>query len=390
MQEITKRVIEQSLRGFDKDEAKKPCRLLYRPRDEKYAESIRQFQGCPTVSVTRGGRIYLGWYAGGEREPDMENYNLLVYSDDNGETFSEPLLVIPSEPDRGVHALDIQTWIAPSGALWVFWVQNNALRATEALSPLCGAQADHRIVVQFGDWIYPDLRHAAYFSVCEDPDAKDPVFSEPRNFDIGFLRCKPLVLSSGRWLLCNYDQLTDTYGYSFSDDAGKHFERRYGAGKIPTPYDETMAYERRDGSIRMLARTVDGTLAETVSRDGGLSFSDAVSTGIPSPNTRFYIGRTPSGRILLVNNDDREVRSKMTVYLSEDDGATFPYKRRVGDETHLTSYPDVDFYGGKIYLTFDHERTGAREILLSVFTEEDVMADTDVPIPAKIISKPNA
>ena len=198
------------------------------------------------------------------------------------------------------------------------------------------------------------------------------------------------MLSSGRWLLCNYDQLTDTYGYSFSDDAGKHFERRYGAGKIPTPYDETMAYERRDGSIRMLARTVDGTIAETVSRDGGLSFSDAVSTGIPSPNTRFYIGRTPSGRILRVNNDDREVRSKMTVYLSDDDGKTFKYKRRVGDETHLTSYPDVDFYEGRIYLTFDHERTGAREILLSVFTEEDVMADTDVPIPAKIISKPNA
>ena len=390
MQEITKRVIEESLRGFGSDEAKKPCRLLYRPRDEKYAESIRRFQGCPTVSVTRGGRIYLGWYAGGVREPDMENYNLLIYSDDGGKTFSSPLLVIPSEVERNVHALDIQLWTGPNGALWLFWVQNNAYPLTAENDWMQGTEQDLRPVVRFDGWIYPDLRHTAWCIVCEDPDAKDPVFSEPRCFDIGFLRTKPLVLSTGRWLLCNYDQLTDTYGYSFSDDAGKHFERRYGAGKIPTPYDETMAYERRDGSIRMLARTVDGTLAETVSHDGGLSFSDAVSTGIPSPNTRFYIGRTPSGRILLVNNDDREVRSKMTVYLSDDDGKTFKYKRRVGDETHLTSYPDVDFYEGRIYLTFDHERTGAREILLSVFTEEDVMADTDEPIPAKIISKPNA
>ena len=79
---------------------------------------------------------------------------------------------------------------------------------------------------------------------------------------------------------------------------------------------------------------------------------------------------------------------KMTVYLSDDDGATFKYKRRVGDETHQTSYPDVDFYDGKIYLTYDHERTGAKEILLSVFTEEDIMQDGDAPIPAKIISKP--
>ena len=388
MLEATKRAIEESRRGFDRDTAKTPCGMLYRPKNEKYAESIRAFQGCPTLSVTRGGRIYLGWYAGGAREPDMENYNLLVYSDDNGETFSAPLLIIPSEPERGVHALDIQTWIAPNGALWVFWVQNNAFRVTDALSPLCEAQKDLRIVVQFDDWIYPDLRHAAYFSVCENPDAENPVFSAPRCFDIGFLRTKPLVLSTGRWLLCNYDQLSESYGYSISDDAGQTFRRLYGAKKNPTPFDETMAYERRDGSIRMLARTADGALAETISRDGALTFSDAVSTGIPSPNTRFYIGRTPSGRILLVNNDDPKIRHKMTVYLSDDDGETFQYKRRVGDETHLTSYPDVDFYDGKIYLTFDHGRVDEREILLSVFTEEDVMKNTDEPIPTKIVSKP--
>ena len=29
--------------------------------------------------------------------------------------------------------------------------------------------------------------------------------------------------------------------------------------------------------------------------------------------------------------------------------------------------------GGKIYLTCDHERAGAREILLSAFAEEDLM-----------------
>jgi hypothetical protein len=78
----------------------------------------------------------------------------------------------------------------------------------------------------------------------------------------------------------------------------------------------------------------------------------------------------------------------MTVYLSEDDGATFKYKRRVGEETHLTSYPDVDFFDGKIYLTFDHERTGEKEILLSVFTEDDIMEKTDDPIPTRIVSKP--
>lgn len=389
MLEVTKRVIEESIRGFGSDEAKKPCKVLYRPQDEKYAENIRNFQGCPTIAITRGGRIYLGWYSGGVREPDMENYNLLIYSDDGGKTFAGPLLVIPSEIERNVHALDIQLWTAPNGALWLFWVQNNAYSLTEENDWMQGTSEDLRPVVRFDGRLYPDMRHAAWCIVCENPDAEHPVFSEPRNFDIGFLRCKPLVLSSGRWVFFNYDQLTDTYGYSISDDEGKTFRRMYGPKKRLTPFDETMAYEKRDGSVHMLARTAEGTLAEAFSTDGCRSFSEALPSEIDSPNTRFYIGRTPSGRILLVNNDDREIRHKITVYLSEDDGKTFPYKKRVGDPSHLTSYPDVDFYGGKIYLTFDHERTGAKEILLSVFTEEDVMKSDDAPIRTKIISKPS-
>ena len=388
MLEVTKRVIAESIRGFGRDEAKVACPLLYRPKDEKYAESIRNFQGCPTIAITRGGRIFLGWYSGGVREPDLENYNLLVYSDDQVKTFSDPLLVIPSEKERGVHALDIQLWTAPNGALYVFWVQNNAFPVTEENDWMQGTWEDQRIVVRFDGLLYPDLRHTAWFTVCEDPDAENPIFSAPRNFDIGFLRCKPLVLSSGRWMLFNYDQLKDNYGYSISDDEGKTFRRLYGPKKIETPFDESMAYERKDGSIRMLARSAVGALAEVDFFQNGEAFSEARLTEIDSPNTRIYVGRTPSGRILLVNNDDTEKRVRMTVYLSDDDGATFKYKRRIGDETHFTSYPDVDFYDGKIYLTYDHERTGAKEILLSVFTEEDIMQKTDAPIPAKIISKP--
>ena len=60
------------------------CDVLYKPESSKYFESIRIFQGCPTIAVTKGGRIYLGWYAGGLREPHMNNYNLLIYSDDKG------------------------------------------------------------------------------------------------------------------------------------------------------------------------------------------------------------------------------------------------------------------------------------------------------------------
>ena len=34
-----------------------PCEMLYNCKDEKYSESIRRFQGCPTIAITQNGRI---------------------------------------------------------------------------------------------------------------------------------------------------------------------------------------------------------------------------------------------------------------------------------------------------------------------------------------------
>ena len=75
----------------------------------------------------------------------------------------------------------------------------------------------------------------------------------------------------------------------------------------------------------------------------------------------------------------------MTLYLSEDDGATWKYKYCI-DTRSSVSYPDVDFFGDKIYLTYDRERTGAKEILFTAFTEKDIIEQT-VATPT-IVSKP--
>lgn len=352
-----------------------PCDVIMYPTAPEYAENIRQFQGCPTLTITAGGRIYLAWYAGGTREPHIENYNLLIYSDDKGESWSDPILVIPSSKERCVHSLDIQLWTAPDGRLFVFWVQNNTRPWKEGET---GFTVD--------GYIFDDHVHAEWMMICDDPDAERPVFSAPRYWDKGFLRCKPVVLPDGAWLNFNYDQESPRYGYSISRDQGKTYIHCYGAEKIETPFDEAMAYVKQDGSIRMLARTRVGELAESTSFDNGKTWTEAKKSGIDSPNTRFYIARTPSGRILLVNNDHRESRCNMTLYLSEDDGVTWKYKRCIDARASL-SYPDVDFYEGKIYLTYDRERTGAKEILFLSFTEEDVM-DVSRPLDIRIVSKP--
>ena len=369
---------------YMKKAAQMACELLQYPTDSKYDEKIRQYQGCPTIALTKKGRIYLGWYSGGRCEPHMDNYNLLVYSDDGGKSWTKPILVIPSSRERCVQALDIQLWTAPDGRLFVFWVQNNTFPAEEgAHTKLKGVG----ITANYVDgYVFGDFTHAEWLTVCDDPDADRPVFSQPRYLDKGFLRCKPLVMENGDWLNCNYDQDHDRYGYSISHDCGVHYEHRYGAQKLDTPFDETMAYQRRDGSICMLARTAVGEIAQTISYDNAQTWTQAKKTGIPNPNTRLFVSRTPSGRILLVNNDHSKYRCNMTVYLSEDDGTTWKYKRCL-DERMDISYPDADFYGGKIYLTYDRERTGAKEILLCTFTEEDIM-DPARPVSIQVVSKP--
>ena len=75
----------------------------------------------------------------------------------------------------------------------------------------------------------------------------------------------------------------------------------------------------------------------------------------------------------------------MTLSLSEDDGATWKYRVCV-DTRRDISYPDADFFGGRIVLTYDRERTGAREILFVSFTEEDIM--TGRPILPSVVSRP--
>ncbi|MBQ8508687.1 MAG: exo-alpha-sialidase [Clostridia bacterium] len=355
---------------------KQSCEIIWNPTDEKYTnEHIRHFQGCPTIAVTRGGRIFMGWYSGGRCEPHMENFNLIVKSDDGGETWSKPIVVIPSSMERWVQSLDIQLWIDPDGRFHVFWVQNNT-------HPVGQGKDGYTI----DGWVFGDPRHTEWEMICENPDADELTFTEPRMLDIGFLRCKPLVTKSGRWINFNYDQMTDRYGYSISDDKGATWTRRYGAKKIATPFDEGMAYQKENGDIRMLARTSIGELAETTSHDDGLTWDETIPSGIDSPNTHFYIARTPSGRVLMINNDHRTSRCNMTVYLSEDDGVTWKYKRLIDGRNNL-SYPDVEFHNGEIYLTYDRERTGAMEILFTRFTEADIM-DESYSFDVKIVSKP--
>jgi len=329
-----------------------PIEIVTSPGEEFFTKH-RFWQGCPTIQVTPGGRLWAGWYSGGTMEPAPDNYNLLVKSDDGGLSWSEPVLVIPGNEEAKVRAIDIQLWMDPENRMWVFWVDRD------------------------DNFVKENISHLTTWAVtCDNPDADQPIWSAPRYIAPGFLRCRPTALSDGRYMLCSYDWTYDCYSYSESSDKGVTWERKHGGKKVETPFDESMILEQTDGTLRLLARSTKQVLGESFSYDGGKSWTDGSLSNIVSSCTRFFIGRLPSGKIILIHNNHPTKRSNMTVALSEDDGKNWQYSLLLdAGESSDVSYPDVSWDDdGNIYIVHDNGRTSFKEIILSVVSEDDIMA----------------
>jgi hypothetical protein len=354
-----------------------PPRIVTSPGTE-YADANRKFQGIPGIERASNGRLWVLWYSGDTRE-GPQNYVVLVTSGDDGKTWSAPKLVI--DPPGFVRAFDACLWHDPEGRMWLFWTQ------------------------AAGHW---DGRGGIWAMVTKDAASDRPHWSKPRRIADGVLMNKPIVLRSGEWLLpvtiglkpanlafinqrdhlgLTVDEvsaLSHDLGASkgvnvfSSADRGKSFtivgQAHFLAEQSPC---EHMLIERKDGSIWMLVRTLQG-IGSAESIDRGRKWSAPEPSGITHPSTRFFIRRLHSGRLLLVKNDppDGKNRSHLVAFLSDDDGRNWTGSFLLDDRMNV-SYPDgVQGPDGRIYIVYDRERFTAREILMAVFTEDDVRSGT--------------
>ena len=357
----------------NKDPALEPVEPIIKP-GKVYGSLARKWQGIPSIERTKKGRLWVTFYSGGEGE-GPQNYVVLKYSDDEGETWSEPVLVI--DPPGNVRAFDPCIWHDPSGRLWLFWAQSNGLY---------------------------DGRIGVWSMICNDPDAENVQWSKPRRIANGIMMNKPLVLSTGEWLmpcaLWDYENEKLSFlkknGYiqhdikeeKFSNvycssDQGENF---YLLGKADVPdrsFDEHHIIERIDGSLWMLVRTFYG-IGESISFDKGKTWNKGKPTNIGGPSSRFFIRRLYSGNLLLVNHYNFTGRNNLTAMISKDDGKTWEGFLLL-DERDNVSYPDgVQAEDGRIFVVYDRERYGAKEILMAVFTEEDVISGKCVTEKARL------
>lgn len=334
------------------------------------------------ISRTPRGRLWAAWVAG---EDGPKAFFVLATSDDDGLTWSKPRMVIDAQSKKLPMYRSVlvgNLWTDPRGRLWLFFNQS---------------------MMQF------DGRSGVWAAVCDNPDAEQPVWSAPRRIWHGFTLNKPTILSTGEWLLPvslnpkgygpfegAFRELDPFRGANLfiSSDEGATWTR-HGSVTFPNAtWDEHMTVERKDGSLWMLARTTTG-LMQSTSTDRGRTWAEPFETPIRHPVARFHLRRLASGRILLVKHgetvDTHEGRSKLTAWLSEDEGATWKGGLML-DERKGISYPDgFQAPDGSIYISYDRNRATDGEILLAKFTEADILANSLVTPGSRLktlISRP--
>jgi predicted neuraminidase len=332
-------------KGDARDLALEPPAIVISPWKQHVSPTRRQ--GVPGIERTAKGRL---WTVYGRDVESRRNYQVLKYSDDDGRTWSDIKLMIL--PRRGVRAMSACIWIDPQERLWVFWGQS------------------------FGQ---QDGRYGIWAIVTEEPDSPVPKWSRPRRLGDGIMLNKPTVLKNGDWLLTSSIwKADDSIRVYASTNSGRTFELRGTANVLPAESrgpDEPMIVERRDGSLWMLVRRRG--LAETVSHDGGKTWSAVEPSSLRHPTARFFIRRLRSGHLLLVKHgplNERTRREKLMAFVSDDDGKSWEGGLMIDDREDVT-YPDgVQADDGTIYIVYDHNRTPDGEVLMATFHEDDVRA----------------
>lgn len=315
------------------------------PIEDKYSLKNRQWQGIPTIEKTSSGILYAAWYSGGDKE-GPENYVLLEKSIDGGKTWSNPILVI--DPPDQYRAFDPCLWISPSKELWLFWAES------------------------FG-WL--DGKFGVYYMKCNNLEDNNLKWSKPVKISDGIMLNKPTVRRNGSWLLPIAVWGKASYIY-ISNDGGNTF-KMIGYSQVPErTCDEHMIIELLDNKLWTLVRTSYG-IGQSFSSDGGLTWSKGENSGIINANSRFFIKRLKSGKILLIHHNPPSKdlsRSFLTASLSIDDGKSWPFNLLI-DERLGVSYPDaIQDENNDIYIIYDYNRSTNKEILYAKIKEDDIIS----------------
>jgi predicted neuraminidase len=119
------------------------------------------------------------------------------------------------------------------------------------------------------------------------------------------------------------------------------------------------AWEYAPGRLKMLMRATQrvGFVCAASSEDYGRTWSPALSTSIPCPNSGLDAVRLSDGRIVLACNPTRQGRTPLCLLVSEDNGVTWPWRKDLETEAGEYSYPSVIHAAdGRVHGVYTYQR----------------------------------
>ncbi len=160
-------------------------------------------------------------------------------------------------------------------------------------------------------------------------------------------RAHPFILDNRRLIVPLYSD-----GYSFSlmaitDDWGQSWKTSsplVGQGNI-----QPSVVRKKDGTLFTLMRDngpAPKRLHQSVSRDNGLTWSPVTDSDLPNPGSGAEIIALRNGHWALIYNDTERGRNSLAVAISDDEGETWRWKRRLefdtpGAEAGAYHYPSI-------------------------------------------------
>lgn len=359
-----------------------PARIERNTEAPFYRLANRVYQATATIARTGSGRYWAAWRADNTNAGEAPgNFAVLAYSDNDGESVKEYGYLTYSPDYPGNQVIDPMLWTDPDGRLWLFYGVMGNNKGYDGVG---------------GSWGI----------VSDNPNAEVPVWSEPFRLSYYGVPRRPVKIND-KWYMA-----LDGWRHSaekppiYMDHVGPHlYELDWRHQKIKhisrlppnnngqySGFFETEFVQRSDGSVLALLRSKSSSsqMQYSVSSDLMRTWTPWQDYTViaPSSSARSWLGRTPSGRLLLCWNNDL-VRRTLTIALSDDDGATYPYRRVIEPDSSIqVSYPVVAFGdNGEIFIIYDNGRISQKQIRISRVVEQEIVAGTSVP-RVRVVSDP--
>lgn len=319
------------------------------------AEHPGPYKHPASIAQLANGDLYVTYYGGAnEYSEDTAVYGSRGVRQEKGETLWSPPEPIALIPFHGVGNPVI--WQAPDGLVWLFFN------------------------TQYGDTWSNARVHAKISS--------DGAHTWSDSFLLALeegsmVRGQPIVLNDGDYLLPLYHETGEDREFSASDTCS--YFMRYNPGK--KEWTETNRIHSPEGNLQAQAVQLDdnnlfcflrrgggfeptenGWMLRASSSDGGRTWTDAERTDFPNPNSAVELIKLKNGHLVLVYNDNMNDRTPLSVAVSADKGATWPFRRDIAGGANSYAYPyAIQGQDDKIYLVYT--TNGRTTVMLAVFEE---------------------